>query len=124
MDLNNVPNSLMKGISKEDFDKLLETLKTVVDECINNINNYNELMEEIKQNNSNEKTDKWIGEFKDHVAFSTEIIKAKYGNIEAMFNRIFEDWEKYKVEQESDLSATVGGEAKSNDLEDKGDTDE
>lgn len=125
MDLNNVPSSLMKGVSKEDFDKLLETLRSVMlEECINSLNNYEELIEEIKRNSPNEKTEKWINDFKNQVANSTEIIKARFENIEVMFNRIFEDWEKYKVEHVNEFLDKVDVDKKNDDVKDEGDIGE
>lgn len=111
-DNTNIPNSiLVKGVSHDDFVKLLKELKSIIiDEGIHDINNYNKLFESISKVDPNG-SEEWKDNFTKQVEKSTKIIESEYEKIEEMFNRLFDDWNEYQKQHVSVL-------------EEAGDTDE
>lgn len=111
-DNTNIPSEvLVKGVSHDDFVKLLNELKKIIiTEGVADLNNYNKLVEEVKNNDGNEE---WTNRFVNQVNESTKVIEKEYDMIEKLFNRIFKDWDAYQKENVSTL-----------ETEEKGGTDE
>lgn len=117
-DNSNIPSSiLVKGVSHDDFSKLLNELKTIIlEDGVDKINNY----DKVVKNNPDEE---WKESFISQVDESSKIIKEEYDKIEELFNRIFNDWEKYQQEHVTVLEDVV--EDDTQDIEEEtGDIDE
>lgn len=101
-DNSNIPSSiLVKGVSYDDFNKLFKELnKSIVDDGINKIKNYDKVIANVNKTNPDEE---WKERLVNQVEESSEIIQDEYNKIEELFNRIFKDWEKYQKEHESML---------------------
>lgn len=104
MERKNIPSYVLaKGISKEGFDVLLDSIKVAaLEDGVNKFNNCNKLIDEVKQKEngviSQEEIDQWVADFEEQLKESSDVIKDNMNQIEALFNRMFEDWEKYKLE--------------------------
>lgn len=118
-DNSNIPSSiLVKGVSHDDFNKLLNELKTIIiEDGVDKINNYDKVI----KNNPNEE---WKESFIGQVEESSKIIKEEYDKIENLFNRIFSDWEKYQQEHVTVLEDVVDEEDTQDIEEETGDIDE
>ena len=94
-----IPNKMLKkGISQQGFEKLLNSLKNEIDETIKTINDTDALEKELRAKRQDEETEQWLKGFKNQLATSTITINANLNSIETLFNRIFEDWNQYKVD--------------------------
>lgn len=104
MQRKNIPTHVLaKGISKVGFEDLLCNIKiAVIDDGVNTFNNYSEMVELIKNNvkDSNDKmeVEEWLSNFETKVFESTKIINENLDKINELFQRMFDDWEKYKLE--------------------------
>lgn len=87
---------LAKGISKDDFVKILGDIKGVVEEGSIALNNYNLVADELRGNGSTPDVDEWINNFIRQVDDSNNIVNDEFKKIEDMFNRIFKDWDEYQ----------------------------
>lgn len=117
-DNSNIPSSiLVKGVSHDDFNKLLNELKNTINEDgINKMTDYDKVI----KNTSNEE---WKERFVNQVEESSKIIKDEYDKIEELFNRIFKDWEVYQQEHVSVLDDVMEEEVQDVE-EESGDIDE
>jgi hypothetical protein len=104
MESKNIPSYVLaKGISKEGFDVLLDNIKVAaLEDGVNKFNKYEEMIDEVKQKEngviSQEEIEQWVVDFEMQLKESSDIINDNINQIETLFNRIFEDWDKYKVE--------------------------
>ena len=100
MQRKNIPAYVLaKGISKTGFEKLLADIrKAAIEDGIDKFNDYNEMLEFIKINLDDESFSQWVNDFETQMTESTKIINDNVNQIENLFNKIFEDWEVYKKE--------------------------
>lgn len=100
MQRKNIPAYVLaNGISKMGFEKLLADIKNAaLQDGVDKFNDYAEMIDFIKNNVADETVDQWINDFEVQIVESTKIIKDNVVKIEDLFNKIFEDWEKYKEE--------------------------
>ena len=119
-DNSNIPSSiLVKGVSYDDFNKLFKELnKSIVDEGINKIKNYDKVIATVNKSNPDEE---WKERLVNQVEESSKIIQDEYDKIEELFNRIFKDWEDYQEEHASVLEDVVEYDQ---ELEETGEDDE
>ncbi len=119
-DNSNIPSSiLVKGVSYDDFNKLFKELnKSIVDEGLNKIKNYDKVIATVNKSNPDEE---WKERLVNQVEESSKIIQDEYDKIEELFNRIFKDWEEYQEEHASVLEDVVEYDQ---ELEETGEDDE
>ena len=67
-----------------------------IEEGLNKINEYQEMINAVKA--KDEDTDQWVSDFMMQLEESNRVIKENVSKIEALFETIFVDWEKYKEE--------------------------
>jgi len=113
MENKSIPSSILaNGISKEGFIMLLNDIKiAVISEGIDNLNQYDSILEVLRKNEPGNNTEEWITRFEKQISESNSIIKDNYNKIEKIFNKIFEDWEEYKKNNDIsqvDMNENVG----------------
>lgn len=98
MQRKNIPAYVLaRGVSKKGFEQLLADIKNAtIEEGLNKINEYQEMIDAVKA--KDEDTDQWVSDFMMQLEESNRVIKENVSKIEALFETIFVDWEKYKEE--------------------------
>lgn len=98
MQRKNIPAYVLaRGVSKKGFEQLLANIKNAtIEEGLNKINEYQEMIDAVKAKDEN--TDQWVSDFMMQLEESNRVIKENVSKIEALFETIFVDWEKYKEE--------------------------
>lgn len=98
MQRKNIPAYVLaRGVSKKGFEQLLADIKNAtIEEGLNKINEYQEMIDAVKAKDEN--TDQWVSDFMMQLEESNRVIKENVSKIEALFETIFVDWEKYKEE--------------------------
>lgn len=98
MQRKNIPAYVLaRGLSKKGFEQLLADIKNAtIEEGLNKINEYQEMIDAVKA--KDEDTDQWVSDFMMQIEESNRVIKENVSKIEALFETIFVDWEKYKEE--------------------------
>ena len=98
MQRKNIPAYVLaRGLSKKGFEQLLADIKNAtIEEGLNKINEYQEMIDAVKA--KDEDTDQWVSDFMMQLEESNRVIKENVSKIEALFETIFVDWEKYKEE--------------------------
>ena len=98
MQRKNIPAYVLaRGVSKKGFEQLLADIKNAtIEEGLNKINEYQEMIDAVKA--KDEDTDQWVSDFMMQLEESKRVIKENVSKIEALFETIFVDWEKYKEE--------------------------
>jgi hypothetical protein len=98
MQRKNIPAYVLaRGVSKKGFQQLLENIKNAaIEEGLNKINEYQEMIDAVKA--KDEDADQWVSDFMMQLEESGRVIKENVSKIEALFETIFVDWEKYKEE--------------------------
>ena len=98
MQRKNIPTYVLaRGVSKKGFEQLLANIKkATIEEGLNKINEYQEMIDAVKA--KDEDTDQWVSDFMMQLEESNRVIKENVSKIEALFETIFVDWEKYKEE--------------------------
>ena len=98
MQRKNIPAYVLaRGVSKKGFEQLLADIKNAtIEEGLNKINEYQEMIDTVKA--KDEDTDQWVSDFMMQLEESNRVIKENVSKIEALFETIFVDWEKYKEE--------------------------
>lgn len=93
----NIPDYVLKkGISKDDFVKICDELKRLlIDDVLVKLNDYNDMIDNVRKLDSSPKTDRWISNFQLHVSLTDKVINNNVIKIEKIFNKIFEDWDIY-----------------------------
>lgn len=111
MQRKNIPAYVLaRGVSKKGFEQLLADIKNAtIEEGLNKINEYQEMIDAVKA--KDEDTDQWVSDFMMQLEESNKVIKENVSKIEALFETIFVDWEKYKeengiVEEETPVEET------------------
>ena len=111
MQRKNIPAYVLaRGVSKKGFEQLLADIKNAtIEEGLNKINEYQEMIDAVKA--KDEDTDQWVSDFMMQLEESNRVIKENVSKIEALFETIFVDWEKYKeengiVEEETPVEET------------------
>ena len=111
MQRKNIPTYVLaRGVSKKGFEQLLANIKkATIEEGLNKINEYQEMIDAVKA--KDEDTDQWVSDFMMQLEESNRVIKENVSKIEALFETIFVDWEKYKeengiVEEETPVEET------------------
>ena len=101
MNDKNIPEYVLeKGISRDDFVKIRDELKNMLlEDVLVKLNDYDAMLENIKKIDSSPNTDKWISNFDLHVGLTGKIINNNVIKIEKLFDKIFEDWEAYQIQQ-------------------------
>ena len=101
MQRKNIPTYVLaRGVSKKGFEQLLANIKkATIEEGLNKINEYQEMIDAVKA--KDEDTDQWVSDFMMQLEESNRVIKENVSKIEALFETIFVDWEKYKEENGS-----------------------
>ena len=102
MENKNIPDYVLKkGISKDDFVKIRDELKNMLlDDVLVKLNDYDDMIENIRKLDSSPKTDRWISKFHLHATFTDRVINNNVIKIEKIFNKILEDWEVYLTTKE------------------------
>lgn len=98
MQRKNIPAYVLaRGVSKKGFEQLLADIKNAtIEEGLNKINEYQEMIDAVKAKDEN--TYQWVSDFMMQLEESNRVIKENVSKIEALFETIFVDWEKYKEE--------------------------
>ena len=98
MQRKNIPAYVLaRGVSKKGFEQLVADMKNpTIEEGLNKINEYQEMIDAVKA--KDEDTDQWVSDFMMQLEESNRVIKENVSKIEALFETIFVDWEKYKEE--------------------------
>lgn len=98
MQRKNIPAYVLaRGVSKKGFEQFLADIKNAtIEEGLNKINEYQEMINAVKA--KDEDTDQWVSDFMMQLEESNRVIKENVSKIEALFETIFVDWEKYKEE--------------------------
>lgn len=93
----NIPNSiLVKGISHDDFVKLLKNIKDISKEAIGDLEKYQKVVDFV---NKKAEDKDWTDRFTEQVSSSVKIISEESSMIEELFERIFNDWAEYQKEK-------------------------
>lgn len=98
MQRKNIPAYVLaRGVSKKGFEQLLADIKNAaIEEGLNKINEYQEMIDAVKAKDGD--TDQWVSDFMMQLEESNKVINENVSKIEALFETIFVDWEKYKEE--------------------------
>ena len=98
MQRKNIPAYVLaRGVSKKGFERLLADIKNAaVEDGLNKINEYQEMIDTV--NAKDKDTDQWVSDFMMQLEESNKVINENVLKIEALFETIFKDWEKYKEE--------------------------
>lgn len=123
MQRKNIPAYVLaRGVSKKGFEQLLSDIKNAaIEEGLNKINEYQEMLDAVKAKEEN--TDQWVSDFMMALEETNKVINENVGKIEALFETIFVDWEKYK-EENGIVEEVIVEETKEEVVEEKVDTKE
>lgn len=109
----NIPNSiLVKGISHDDFVKLLGNINDISKDAVKSLGKYQHVIDYV---NKKAEDKEWSDNFTNQVNDSIKIIEEESRMIEELFERIFNDWKEYQKENVTVLET---------DLVENGDKDE
>ena len=109
----NIPNSiLVKGISHDDFVKLISNIRDISNEAVKDLGKYQNVLDYVNKKSEDKE---WSEKFVNQVNDSSKIIDEECKMMEEIFERIFNDWNEYQKDTVTVLET---------DLVENGDKDE